>query len=261
MSDPRDVRIAQLEAELANTRAQMQSLVATVSHDLRAPLRHITSYAQLVQEDAGPLLTPEVQGFVGTIVDSARTLGSMLDGLLELSRVGSAPLHIEALPLTAQVAQAQSALAGRAEGRSVEWHIADDLPDVLADAALLQKVLLAVLGNALQFTAGRTPAVIAVSAQPTADGASVVLTVKDNGVGFSAGPQARLFEPFQRLHSPRELAGLCAGAGTGQGTGLGMGTGLAIARKALERMGGSIAIEAQKEVGCTVRLNLPHAPQ
>src|SRR5512133_1238568 len=92
-------QIAALQAELAALRAEMREFAATVSHDLRAPLRHIVAYAQLVQEDAGPQLDAEVQGFLSTITDSARHMGVLLDGVAALSRVGSAPLTLCAVPL------------------------------------------------------------------------------------------------------------------------------------------------------------------
>lgn len=243
---PQDRRIAELEAEVARLREQMQSLVATVSHDLRAPLRHITSYAQLVQEDAGPLLEPEVQGFLNTIVDSARHMGGMLDALLELSRTGSAALQLEELRLSEQVALSVNVVQARYPTQQVQWRIASDLPVVQADAALLQKALCAVLDNALKFSAPRTPAVIDVTVQPLPGTSKVTLCIQDNGVGFQAGPQSRLFQPFQRLHTVREFAGL--------------GIGLAIAQKAVDRMEGSISIEAQRDQGCQVQISLPAAP-
>ena len=167
-------RIAALEAQLAALRAEYQDFTATVSHDLRAPLRHIVSFAQLVQEEAGATLDSEVQGFLGTITDSARHLGTMLDGLLLLSRAGSAQLKLEPVDLQALVGDicaelgavnGQRALQGQIAS-DLQWHIASDLPPVLADAALLRQALVCVLDNALKFSAARHPAVIAVGWRP-----------------------------------------------------------------------------------------------
>ena len=104
MSDPcspadADQRIAGLEAELAAAHAEMQAFTATVSHELRAPLRHITSFAQLLQEEAGPALGMEAQEFLGHITGSAKHLAQMLDALLALSRVGTVPLHLQSVAL------------------------------------------------------------------------------------------------------------------------------------------------------------------
>lgn len=243
-------RIAALEAELAAQRAEMQALMATVSHDLRAPLRHITSYVQLVQEDAGPLLNPEVQGFLGTIAQSARHLGAQLDGLLALSRVGAATVALQTValgPLVQSVADEWGAKAGT---RAIEWTLDAPLPTVLADAALLREALVQLLGNAVKFSAARTPAVIAVRAVAGAADGGVTLQVHDNGVGFNPAQQAALFQVFGRLHSVKQFDGL--------------GIGLVLARKALQRMGATVAIAAVPEgaaepAGCTVTMTFPCA--
>ena len=242
-------RIAALQAELAAVRAEMQALTATVSHDLRAPLRHITSYVQLVQEDAGPVLTPEVQGFLTTISDSARHLGAQLDGLLALSRVGTVALSPQAValgPLVASVVEELSAHAARqSPARQLQWQISDALPTVQADPALLRQALVQVLGNALKFTAPRATAVITVAALAAADAPAgqTGLRVQDNGVGYNPAQQAALFTVFGRLHSAQQFAGL--------------GMGLALTAKALQRMGGTVAAQGVVDGGCCVTLTLP----
>ncbi len=247
-------RIAALQAELAAVRAELQALTATVSHDLRAPLRHITSYVQLVQEDAGPLLTSEVQGFLTTISDSARQLGAQLDGLLALSRVGSATLQLQPValgPLVQSVVDELAAQAARSSpARTVQWQVADALPTVQADPALLRQVLGHVLGNALKFTAPRETAVIAIAPVArfhSADAASglAAVQVQDNGVGYNPALQSALFKAFGRLHSAKEFAGL--------------GMGLALTAKALQRMGGTVAAQSVVDGGCCITLTMPLA--
>ena len=244
-------RIAALQTELAAVRAEMQALTATVSHDLRAPLRHITSYVQLVQEDAGPVLTPEVQGFLTTISDSARHLGAQLDGLLALSRVGTAvlsPQAVDLAPLVADVVQELSAQAARQyPARLVQWQVADALPIVQADPTLLRQALLQVLGNALKFTAPRDMAVIAVAPLAAADAPAghTGLQVQDNGVGYNPAMQSALFKVFGRLHSVQQFAGL--------------GVGLVLTAKALQRMGGTVAAQGVVDGGCCLTLTLPLA--
>lgn len=242
---PQD-RIAALEAELAALRAEMQEFTYTVSHDLRAPLRHIVSYAQLVQEDAGPQLGTEVQGFLATITDSARHLGVLLDGLAALSRLGTVPLAVTAVPLQALVQDVAAQLAESNPGRSIDWRIASDLPPVQADAALLRQALEHVLGNAVKFTAPRAQAVVEIAAQPGEGDGLLTLQVRDNGVGYNPAMQAKLFQVFGRLHSAKQFDGI--------------GLGLAMTRKIAQRLGGAVSAHGELDGGCCITLTLPVAP-
>lgn len=244
MAQDSEATIVALQAELDALRAEMQSFAHTVSHDLRAPLRHIVSYAQLVQEDAGPQLSSEVQGFLNTMSDSAKHLGVMLDGLLELSRVGTAPVQLTAVPLQTLVHEVVQELARQAApGRTIDWRIAVTLPPVLADATKLRQTLHQVLNNAVKFTAPKESAVIDISAQVDEAAQRVTLCVQDNGVGFNPAMAVKLFQPFQRLHSTKQFAGL--------------GMGLALVRKQMQRMGGEVSATAQVDGGCSLRLILP----
>lgn len=253
MSDAR--RIAELEAELAALRAEMQDFTSTVSHDLRAPLRHIVSYAQMVQEDAAPLLPDETRGFLNTITDSAHHLGALLDGLVELSRMGNVTVHTGKVALQALVQDSVDALVAAHPQRAIKWQVQADMPTVSADAALLRKALTCVLDNAVKFTANQEAARISVSAtllagntQEVAGAEPVVtLTVQDNGAGYNPAMQDKLFKPFGRLHTTRQFPGI--------------GMGLAITRKALERMGGAVQIEGTVQAGCTVCISLPALPR
>lgn len=245
MADTPQDRIAALEAELAALRAEMQEFTYTVSHDLRAPLRHIVSYAQLVQEDAGPQLGTEVQGFLATISDSARHMGVLLDGLVALSRLGTVPVSVTAVPLQALVQDVAAQLNERNLGRNIDWRIAGDLPTVQADAALLRQALEHVLGNAVKFTAPREQAVVEIAAQPSGGGGLLTLQVRDNGVGYNPALQAKLFQVFGRLHSAKQFDGI--------------GLGLAMTRKILQRLGGTVSAQGALDGGCCVTLSLPVA--
>nr|WP_295785333.1 ATP-binding protein [Rhodoferax sp.] len=241
-SDSADVRITALEGELAAVRTEMQNFTYAVSHDLRAPLRHIASYARLVQEDAGPQLSAEVQEFLTTITDSARHMGVMLDGLLALSRVGAAPVDMAAVSLQELVPAVCRELVAQHPQRSIDWRITSDLPVVLADATLLRQALTQVLANAVKFSAAQERAVIEVSHISEPDTGLVTLQVEDNGVGFNPSMQTQLFRVFGRLHSANQFTGI--------------GVGLVMAQKILERLGGSVAIEGSLNAGCSVRLRL-----
>jgi len=237
-----DTRIAALQAELAAVRAEMQHFTYAVSHDLRAPLRHIVSYARLVEEDAGPQLSEEVQGFLSTITDSAQHMGQLLDGLAELSWVGSVPVDVGPVSLQELVEATCQELSAQCRQRRVEWRIASGLPMVKADVKLLRQALSQFLGNALKFSATRESAVIEINALPAQRNGFVALQVCDNGVGFNPAMQAQLFKVFGRLHSGNQFEGI--------------GMGLVLAQKMLERFGAEVSIAGVPDGGCTVRLLL-----
>jgi light-regulated signal transduction histidine kinase (bacteriophytochrome) len=253
MSDAQQQRIAQLESELAALRAEMQDFSYTVSHDLRASLRHILSYAQLVQEDAGPLLPEEAAGFLNTISDSARHMGLLMDGLMELSRLGTVPPQIAPVSLQAMVHNVVAELTQHYPQRAIAWHVAPDLPQVMADATLLRAALHCVLDNAVKFTERQPEARIAITARaalsdaatPTTTSSMVALEVQDNGAGFNPALQSKLFHPFQRLHTTKQFPGI--------------GMGLALTRKMLERMGAQVRAEGAPDLGCTVCITLARA--
>ncbi len=240
-----DLHIAALQVELAAVRAEMQGFTYAVSHDLRAPLRHIASYAQLVQEDAGPQLSTEVQEFLTTITDSARHMGVMLDGLLALSRVGTVPVEMATVSLQELVDTVCIELAAQNPQRAIAWSIAHDLPMVQADAALLRQALVQVVANAIKFTMPREQAVIAVRHTVDTQGGWVTLQVQDNGVGYNPALQAQVFRVFGRLHSANQFAGI--------------GVGLVLAQKILERLGGAVAIQGALDTGCCAQLRLRSA--
>ncbi len=233
-------RLAQLERERDAARAELQEFVYTVSHDLRAPLRHITSFAQIIAEDL-PGMPADIAAHLATIRQSAQLLTQQLDGLAMLSRLGGQTLTLGAVDTAALVRDVVDDLARQLPQRQVQWHIAPDLPVVQADAAMLRQVLVNVLDNALKFTRHREVADISVSWQPL-DGGQSCIRVQDNGVGFAPQQADKLFKVFGKLHLPREFEGL--------------GLGLVQARKLLESMGGQISITGEVQQGCCVSLDL-----
>ena len=249
--------VEQLRAELARSQQQVADMVAAqeeflraVSHDLRAPLRHVTSYGTLVREVLGDL-PPEVAqgaevrealGFLATMDQSARRMGLMIDGLQALVRATRAPLQLQPVPLADAIAQARAALAAAGAGRGVEWRIASDLPTLQADPALLQELLVQLLGNALKFTRPVAQPCITVQAEAAPAG-EIAFTVQDNGVGFDPARAGSLFGVFQRLHRETEFDGV--------------GTGLALCRAIAQRHGAQISATAVPGRGCTVRVGWP----
>lgn len=242
MTDPKDARIAALEAQLAAVRADVQEFTYTVSHDLRAQLRHILAYAEIVQEDAGPQLDAEIQSHLATITGAARQMGVLMDGLMAYARLGTAPLNAVAQPVRPLLLEVCQTLQASHPGRVLEWRIADDFPDVRADTDLLRQAWTHVLANALKFTRPRARALVEVGWE-SAPGQACVLYVRDNGVGFRADQQAKLFHVFQRLHSPRDFEGI--------------GMGLALTRKVVERHAGTVWAQGDVDAGCCIRFTLP----
>jgi light-regulated signal transduction histidine kinase (bacteriophytochrome) len=252
MTDQDPTRMAALEAELASLRNEMQDFSYTVSHDLRANLRHILSYAQLVREDAGHLLPQETLGFLDTITDSARHMGVQMDGLMELTRLGTVALQREPLPLLPLVQDVVGELQMQYPQRQIEWLLAAEMPAVLADASLLRLALHAVLDNAVKFTAHRPIAQISILAGPgdAADAGRpsngvVRLTVQDDGVGFNPALGAKLFHAFARLHTSKQFPGI--------------GMGLALTRKIVDRLHGTVQAQGVAGGGCSVAITLPAA--
>lgn len=241
--------LAERDRALADMAAAHDEFLHAVSHDLRAPLRHIVSFGPLVRE----LVEDEAQGlpagaraeacsFLGTMDQASRRMGRMLDGLLALSRIARAPLHRAPVDLNELLAGMPSALAGEAPGRRVEWRIAPGLPTVAGDAALLRQLFTELLGNALKFTRDRTPAIVEIEGDVAGDG-SARLAVRDNGTGFDPARAGMLFGVFQRLHRDADFDG--------------MGVGLAKARAIMQRHRGRIGIDAVPGEGCTVVLAWP----
>jgi signal transduction histidine kinase len=215
-------------------------------------VRHIISYAQLVHEDSGTLLPEESRSFLHTITDSARHMGVQMDRLMDLARLGTVEMYIASLPLLPLLQDVVSELRLQYPKRQIEWLIPTVLPSVLADASMVRRALLAVLDNAVKFTALQSNAQISILAGPgdTRDKGNpasdtVWLTVQDNGTGFNPALGSKLFHAFARLHTTKQFPGI--------------GTGLALTRKIVERMQGSVQAHGVVNGGCTVTITLPAA--
>lgn len=244
--------LAQLQRQLDASRTELQEFTYVVSHDLRAPLRHIHAYAQIIAED-WPELPEELASHLGTIRQSAQLLTRQLDGLVQLSRLGSQVLDLQPVSVGALAREVADELAALHPDQDVLWQLADDVPPVWGDASLLRQVLQQLLGNALKFSRGQNPVHISLSWQfepassaEAAAPAGIRLTLCDNGVGFRPEQAQALFKVFGRLHPACEFDGL--------------GLGLLLCRRILERLGGAIQITATPDQGCEVTMCLPVAP-
>ncbi|MDH4418192.1 MAG: ATP-binding protein [Acidovorax sp.] len=249
--------LARSQQQVADMAAAQEEFLRAVSHDLRAPLRHVTSYGALVREVLGDL-PPEVAqgaevqealGFLATMDQSARRMGLMIDGLQALVRASRAPLRLQPVSLADAIAQARATLAPAEAGRAVQWRVDADLPMLHADPLLLQELLTQLLGNALKFTRHAVAPCITLAADVSPAG-QVAFTLQDNGVGFDPVRAGALFGVFQRLHRETEFDGV--------------GAGLALCRAIALRHGATVTATAAPGEGCTVRVVWPspaHAGQ
>jgi light-regulated signal transduction histidine kinase (bacteriophytochrome) len=228
--------------ELAALNHELEAFSYSVSHDLRAPLRHVMGFASLLDQEAGASLSDQCRRYVRTIADAAQRMGQLIDDLLAFSRMGRAPLAKRRLRLDALVRDAQREVLADANGRDISWTI-HPLPDVDADAAMLRLVLVNLLSNALKYTATRPRAQIEIGVETSAEASETVVFVRDDGVGFDMRYVSKLFGVFQRLHSADEFAGT--------------GIGLANVRRVIQRHGGRVWATGAVDRGATFYFSLP----
>ncbi|MDY7226107.1 PAS domain-containing sensor histidine kinase [Hyalangium rubrum] len=233
-------RVQQRTAELVESNKELESFSYSVSHDLRAPLRHIIGFAELLEKRSGSSLDATSQRYMKTITEAARQGGKLVDDLLAFSRMGRAELKKGRVSLSELVVEVRRELGPEAEGRKIDWRVGA-LPEVQADPALLRLALKNLLSNALKYTRPRPEVVIEIGAREEAGEAHV--WVRDNGVGFEMQYVNKLFGVFQRLHTAEEF----------EGTGIG----LANVRRIISRHGGRTWAEGQLGQGATFHFTLP----
>jgi light-regulated signal transduction histidine kinase (bacteriophytochrome) len=240
--------LAQLALELGRANQELEGFSYTVSHDLRAPLRHIVGFADLLREMDSAKLSERGRHFVERIIGAARFGGKLVDDLLAFSQMGRAALRPQSIDLRT-LAQTLAADEQRNTGeRPIEWRIGD-LPEVTADPVLLHVVLRNLIENAVKFSRLRddpkAPAIIEISSKAGVGelAGQRVVFVRDNGVGFDMRYVDKLFGVFQRLHRAEEF----------EGTGIG----LASVRRIVERHGGKTWAEGKLNEGATIYFSLP----
>jgi light-regulated signal transduction histidine kinase (bacteriophytochrome) len=220
---------------------ELESFAYSVSHDLRAPLRHVMGFAELLNKSAGPALDETGQRYVRTISDAAARMGRLIDDLLVFSRMGRAEMMRGRVDLSALVEEVRRD-AAVPDGHRIEWTI-HPLPVVTGDASMLRQVVDNLVSNAIKYSSTRETARIDIGAR-TGDGGETVVFVRDNGVGFDMQYAHKLFGVFQRLHSNDEF----------EGTGIG----LANVRRIVQRHGGRTWAEGAINRGATFYVSLPN---
>ncbi len=226
--------LSRSNAELAATNRELEAFSYSVSHDLRAPLRHIDGFARILLEDCEPQLDALAQRHLQRIRDATAHMGRLVDDLLNLSRIGRREVNKQVVSLNSLVEEVLVDLKPEMEGRQIDWQIGR-LPFVECDPALIRQALANLLSNALKYTRPRECAVIEVG-QTTVDGQSAIF-VRDNGVGFSMKYADKLFGVFQRLHRQEDFEGT--------------GVGLATVQRIIHKHGGRVWAEAELDRGAT----------
>ncbi len=258
-------RIAARTAELKELNQELEAFAYSVSHDLRAPLRHIEGFVQLLLQRTAGQLDETATHYARAVSKSAIQMERLIDDLLAFSRTGHAELHTRRVELSALIAEVKEQLSPALQQRTVTWEMGE-LPAVEADPALLRVVLTNLLSNAVKFTATRDHARIEIFAERllpvrTAEGgvpphpqpgvctvpSQVVIVVRDNGVGFDMQYVDRLFGVFRRLHSAEEF----------EGTGIGLAT----VRRIINRHGGHVWAEGKVDGGAAFYFSLRRAEE
>ncbi|KGQ20274.1 Histidine kinase [Lysobacter dokdonensis DS-58] len=224
---------------LESSNRELEAFSYTISHDLRAPLRHIDGYAKMLREDAGPALSDDMRRYVEVISDGARRMGTLIDDLLAFSRLGRKPIERTHVDMTALARQALYEAGGANSNARVRI---DPLPPADADPALLRQAWVNLLSNALKYSAPRG-ADARVEIEGETDGDRVRYTVRDNGVGFDMRYADKLFGVFQRLHANDEFEGT--------------GVGLAIVQRIVARHGGRVTANATLGEGAVFTMEFP----
>jgi two-component system, LuxR family, sensor kinase FixL len=225
-------RVRERTAQLEAANRDLESFTYSVSHDLRAPLRHVDGFSRILIEEYGAQLPPGALHHVDRVRKATTHMGHLVDDLLNLARVGRGGLRIVPTELNALVAETIAAFEIDARGRAVDWRVGP-LPVVECDPGLMRQVFSNLIANALKFTRPRETAVVEVGAIETDTGTEIF--VRDNGVGFDMKYADKLFQVFQRLHGEEEFEGT--------------GVGLAIVQRILQKHGGTIRAESRPGEG------------
>jgi signal transduction histidine kinase len=236
-----------LNKNLAYANKDLESFSYSVSHDLKSPLRRVKGFADLLEKDAGGRLESAEIGYLEVIKSESERMNKLIEGLLDFARIGHREIHVETVDMERVVSGITAGVKLEHPEREILWEV-HPLPTIDCDRELIKLVVENLLGNAVKFTRGRTPARIEIGVLPNNDeNEEVVFYVKDNGAGFAADGAGKLFNAFQRLHSEKEF----------EGTGIG----LANVQRIIQKHGGRVWAEGEVDKGASFYFSLPHCKQ
>jgi signal transduction histidine kinase len=237
-------RVSERTARLQVANDDLEAFAYTVSHDLRAPLRHIDGFVGLLHQSVDATVNSEGRKYLENISGAARQMSALIDGLLALARMGRVEMSAACVNLDAMVNEVIGSLAPETERREIVWKL-EPLPTAQGDPALLRQVWVNLISNALKYSRHRAPARIEIGSQsqPGED----IFVVRDNGAGFDMKYAAKLFGVFQRLHSAEDF----------EGTGIGLAT----VRRIIQRHGGRTWAEGVVDRGAAFYFSLPKSPK
>jgi light-regulated signal transduction histidine kinase (bacteriophytochrome) len=239
-----EVRIHQRTAQLEAANKEMEAFCYSVSHDLRAPLRALDGFSEILQRNFATHLPAEASRLIGRVRGNAQQMGQLIDDLLAFSRLGRQTLHQQVVDLGDLIRRSWEELATEREGRHIEFRLGE-LPKCQGDPGLLKQVFVNLLSNALKYSRKRDPAIIEVGSQSGGQRGECVCFIKDNGVGFDMRYNHKLFGVFQRLHRAEDYEGT--------------GVGLALVQRIIQRHGGRIWASAEPNQGAIFSFTLQGA--
>ena len=230
---------AEMTEKLQLSNQELEAFSYSVSHDLRAPFRHIVGYSELLR-DRERGLDSTSQRFLDTIRNAALSAGQLVDDLLAFSQLNRVAVAMRRIDMNKLVAEAKAAVLLGVKDRQIDWRIGT-LPESWGDATMLRQALINLLSNAVKFTGQR--AVATISVEGIRSDAETIYIVRDNGIGFDMRYVGKLFGVFQRLHRIEDF----------EGTGIG----LALTKRVIDRHGGWIKAEGVESQGATFTFSLP----
>jgi signal transduction histidine kinase len=233
-------RLERTNRELAAANTELDAFASSVSHDLRAPLRAINGFADILAEQYSAGMPDDARELLQSVRNAGKRMNGLIDDLLRFARVSRQPLSLGTVDVGANVAGVVQELTAAHADRTLDVQIGP-LPAVVGDEALVKQVFTNLLSNAIKFTRGKAPAVIEVGARRESD--EHVFFVRDNGAGFDSTYAGKLFGMFQRLHSQEQFAGT--------------GVGLSLVKRIVERHGGRVWAESDVDQGATFYFSMP----
>ena len=236
-------RVAERTAQLVAANKELEAFSYSVSHDLRAPLRHIEGYVGMLDRATQGILPENAQRYLKTISSASVEMGQLIDDLLAFSRMGAETMHEAPVELGVVIDEVLRGQHLATTGRNIQWNIAP-LPPVIGDAAMIRQVFANLIDNAIKYTRGRERAEIQIGVKGEETG-RLIFFVRDNGAGFDMRYVHKLFGVFQRLHNAEEF----------EGTGIGLAT----IRRIIERHGGRAWAEGEVDLGATFYFTLRSA--